>query len=83
MTDQENAIKIAVVEAHIEGLREQQKSHHESNTKRFDTMEGKIDDLAALMNRGRGAYAASMMIAGAIGAFVLKLFGVASSTIGR
>ncbi len=73
MNEQQNAIKIARVEAHIEGLREQQKSHHESNTKRFDSMEDKIDGLVAIMNRGKGAYTASMVLAAALGAFLLTL----------
>ena len=79
MSEQANAIKIARVEAHIEGLREQQKANGERSDKRFDGLETKIDELAALMNRGRGAYTASMLIAGAIGAFVLKLCGALMS----
>lgn len=80
MNERENAIKIAVVEEQIKGLREQQSAHNKITQERFDGMarrfdgvEEKIDDLTTVMNRGKGAYAASMMIAGAIGAFALTL----------
>lgn len=33
----------------------------------------KIDELTAIMNRGRGAFAASMVIAGGLGAIVLAI----------
>lgn len=36
-----------------------------------DALTKKIDELTAIMNRGRGAFAASMIIAGGLGALVL------------
>ena len=86
MSEQSNAIKIAVVDTRvnglekhlqeqINGLREQQTAHNRSTQERFDRVEVKIDDLTAIMNKGKGAWAASMMAAGAIGAFMLKLGG--------
>lgn len=75
---EEHAVKIAVIEEQILGLREQQKAHNDSTQKRFDGMEGKLDDLTAIMNRGRGAYAASMAFAGAIGALLISLITWAS-----
>jgi len=71
--DQANALKIAVIEEQIYGLREQQRAHNESTQKRFDIFEGKMDGLITAMNRGKGAYAASMVFAGIIGAVVLSV----------
>lgn len=67
-----NRVEIAVLKEQISGLREQHRAHNESTQKRFDTLEEKVDSLVAVMNRGRGAYAASMVLAGVIGAVILK-----------
>lgn len=75
----QNALKIAVIEEQILGLREQQRAHNETTQKRLDRMEKKLDELTAIMNRGRGAYAASMALAGIIGAFLIQLFDTAST----
>jgi hypothetical protein len=68
-----NAIKIAVLQEQIVGLREQQKAHNDTTQRRFNGLESKIDDLTAIMNRGRGAYAASMALAAGIGAVLIQL----------
>jgi hypothetical protein len=73
MDEQDNAVKIAVVEEQIKGLREQQSAHNSTTQNRFNVIEAKLDELFAVMNRGRGAYIASVAIAGAIGAFVLSV----------
>ena len=79
MIEQENAIKIAVLQEQIAGLREQQKAHAEATniqlnrvTSRLDTMAQKQDELIAIMNRGRGAFAVSMVVAGIIGGAIVK-----------
>lgn len=69
--EHDNAIRIAVIDEQIAGLREQQKAHNESTQKRFDGMEKKIDELTTVINKGKGAYAASMIMAAAIGAVIL------------
>lgn len=74
--EQENTIRIAVVEEQIKGIREQQRSHNANTLRRFDGIDEKIDELIAVMNRGRGAYAASLMLAGLIGGAVLKMAGL-------
>ena len=79
MTEQENAVRIAVIEEQIQGLRQQQKAHNDSAQRRFDSMERKIDELTAIMNRGKGAYAASMALAAAIGAILIEMANFASS----
>jgi|GEM_PF-3431783 hypothetical protein len=73
MGEQENTIRIAVVEEQIKGMREQQRSHNQSTQRRFDDIDSKMDELIAIINRGRGAYAASLVLAGLIGGFVIKL----------
>ena len=73
MPDAANAIKIAVLEEQLSGLREQQKAHNDLTQSRFDKLTQKIDDLTAIMNRGKGAYAASMAFAGAIGAVIMSV----------
>ncbi len=79
----QNALKIAVIEEQILGLREQQRAHNATTQKRFDGMEKKIDDLTAIMNRGRGAYAASMALAAGIGAMLIEMINLASSFFHR
>lgn len=76
-------VRIAVLEEQIKGIREQQRLHNATTQQRFDALEEKLDELTALMNRGRGAYAASLMLAGAIGAALLKLLGVVVQLHGR
>ena len=62
-----------MVEEQIKGIREQQRSHNQSAQRHFDEIESKMDELIAIINRGRGAYAASMVLAALIGGFILKL----------
>lgn len=76
-----HAVKIAVIEEQIAGLRAQQKAHSDAAQRRFDSMEHKIDELTAIMNRGRGAYAASMALAAIIGALLIKAASVAGSLL--
>ena len=77
--EHQNALRIAVIDEQIHGLREQQRMHNEATQKRFDSMEQKIDELTAIMNRGRGAYAASMALAAAIGAVLLEMVNIITS----
>lgn len=67
----ENAVAIAVINEQISGIREQHKAHNEQTQDKLNSMEHKIDELTAIMNRGKGAYAASMAFAGVIGAAIL------------
>ncbi len=83
MDEAQNAIDIAVLKEQINGLREQQKAHSEATKAQLNGMESKIDELTAVMNRGRGAYAASLVIAGAIGATALALISQISSYFHR
>ena len=71
MQENNNAVKIAVMEEQIRGVRDQQKAHNETTQKRFDELNTKVDELLAALNRGKGAYTASLLLAGAIGAIVI------------
>lgn len=80
----ENALSIAdlrgdikVVKSELDGVREQQKSHHVTTQESFEKLNGKIDELTAVMNRGKGAYAFALMAAGAIGGGMMKLISYA------
>ena len=78
MQENDNAVKIAVLEEQIKGVREQQRAHNDSTQKRFDELNVKLDELTAIMNRGKGAYTASLVLAGAIGATILAVIGYAA-----
>lgn len=75
-----NAIKIAVVEEQVKGVREQQAAHAKDTRERFDltnnkidTLDAKIDELLASLNKGKGAYAMLVIMSGLIGAVVIKV----------
>ncbi len=70
-----HAVRIAVIEEQMLGLREQSRAHNESTQRRLERLEKKLDELTAIMNRGRGAYAASMVFAAGIGAVIMKVIG--------
>lgn len=78
-----NALKIAVIEEQILGLREQQRAHNLSTQRRLDSLEQKLDELTAIMNRGRGAFAASMALAAGIGAIVIEAINFLISSVHR
>lgn len=69
---QHNALKIAVIEEQIYGLRAQQNAHYESALRRFDHMEQKLDKLTAALHQSRGALAAASAIAACVGALMLQ-----------
>jgi hypothetical protein len=78
----ENALSIAdlrgdikVVKSELDGVREQQKSHHTSTQESFKDLGVKIDDLTAVMNKGKGAFAVALMAAGTVGALISKVLG--------
>jgi len=72
----ENTVKIAVLEEQIKGIREQQAVHAKDTRERFDAMGDKLDELLAMMNKGKGAYAVLFLISGALGAAFIKIAGL-------
>lgn len=79
MLEQENRLRIAVLQEQMGGLREQQRAHYDTTQRRFNALEDKIDELTAVLNRGRGAYAASMALAAGIGAFLVAVLELVTS----
>ncbi len=71
--EHQNAIKIAIVETELKGLREQQKAHADEMREGMKEIRGDVAELMAIMNKGRGAFAASVAVAAAIGGFVVLL----------
>lgn len=71
----ENTVKIAVLEEQIKGIREQQANHARDTRERFEEMGDKLDELLAMMNKGKGAYAALFLISGIAGAIFIKVAG--------
>lgn len=69
----ESAVEIAVLKEQILGIREQQKAHAENTDKLFAKLFEEIDELKAAMNRGKGVLAASLSIAGILGAGLMAL----------
>lgn len=69
----DNDIKVAILGEQISGIREQQKAHANATEVRFNSLDDKIDDLTAIMNRGKGAYAASIAFSGVIGAAIVAV----------
>lgn len=91
--ERENAIKIAVLQEQIQGLRAQATAHAATTKEQFDKLDGKVDakfgamgkkvdELLAVMNRGKGAYAASLAMSGVIGAAVLSAINYVSRKVG-
>ncbi len=83
MYESENAIKIAVLQEQLLGLRAQQEHNNHGMQCRLSALEGKIDELTAILNRGRGAYAASMALSAAIGGVLLAGIRIAASYMHR
>lgn len=82
----ENALSIAdlrgdikVVKSELDGVREQQKSHHTTTQASFKEIGSKLDDLTAVMNKGKGAFAVALMAAGTVGALISKILAYAFS----
>ena len=79
VSETENAIKIAVIQEQVFGMRQQQKANNDITQNRFNGIEDKLDELTAVLNRGRGAYAASMALAAAIGGVMIEIINFVTS----
>ena len=71
-----NRVEIAVLKEQISGLREQHRAHSESTSRRFDGVEGKIDQLLEGFNKSKGIGIALVIASGIIGAGLSKIVGV-------
>lgn len=77
------SVQIAVIKEQINGIRAQQAAHAQETRNQFKSIEEfqketntTLSELVAVMNRGKGAYAASLAIAGIIGGGFIKLISV-------
>ena len=77
-----NETKIAVLQIEIAGLREQNKNHAEATQRNFSDNKEEVHALQQdvklileVMNKGRGAYTASLIAAGLIGSAFVSIVG--------
>lgn len=86
----DNAIKVAVAEEQIKGLREQHKSLAEATNKRLDGIENTVNkrldrielsvkDILGTLNKSKGAYAVLIAASGAVSAAILYIISFVSS----
>lgn len=66
------AVQIAVLKEQINGIRAQQAAHAQETRERLTGLETTLQELVAVMNRGKGAFAASLALSGVIGGAVVK-----------
>lgn len=67
--------RLAVVEYEQKNLREQHKAQSDVIVGRLEKIDEKVDELTAVMNRGKGMFTAALLAAGVIGGAVTKLIG--------
>jgi hypothetical protein len=77
----ENEVKIAVMEEQIRGLREQHKVHSLETKRDIGELSKKVDNLITIMNKGKGAYAVAIVIAGAVGVAAYAIIGKVLSAL--
>lgn len=63
---EEAKIKIAILEEQIKGLREQHKAHAVETKKSIDEISGMMNELVALINKGKGAYWITLVFGGSL-----------------
>lgn len=72
MTETPDGERLAKLEVHVEGIREQQKAHSTETNATLKEVMRKVDELTAIMNKGKGAFAFALITAGAVGGIVMK-----------
>lgn len=72
----EQAVKIGKLEEKLEGLRAQQSAHAAETRGAIGDLSKKVDSLFEVMNKGKGAFTMALIVSGAVGAFVAKIFGM-------
>ncbi len=65
--------RIVTLEVELRGLREQQKAHAQSLKDEIKDLRSDIRALTEIMNKGKGAFAFGLMLAGTIGAGAVKI----------
>ena len=77
---QEGRERLVKLEVQLEGLREQQKAHAWETRKAIQELSRKVDELTAIMNKGKGAFTFAIIAAGMVGGIATK---IASSLINK
>lgn len=73
-TQLDQAVKIGKLEEKLEGLRAQQSAHAAETRGAIGDLSKKVDSLFEVMNKGKGAFTMALIVSGAVGAFVAKIF---------
>jgi len=68
-------IKIAVLEEQLKGLRSQQKAHSDEMRHAISDLRSDMQDVLAMMNKGRGALWGFSLLGGVLGAGAIKFMG--------
>ena len=66
--DKEEAIQIAILQTKVDAQGVQLQSYGQQ----LADVKTALDNLTAIMNRGKGAFTASLMLSGIIGAVIMK-----------
>ncbi len=66
----EGQVRIAVLEAELRGLREQQRETAKETKESIANLTRKVDDLTEIMNKGKGAFSFAMLVAAVVGSFI-------------
>lgn len=66
MENKDVSIQVAVLAEQMNGLREQQKSHAETTTREISSLKADIKLLLEALNKGKGAYTTSLIVAGSL-----------------
>jgi hypothetical protein len=66
----EGQVRIAVLEAELRGLREQQRETAKETKESIASLARKVDALTEIMNQGKGAFSFAMFVAAVVGSFI-------------
>lgn len=70
----EHAGKIGALQAEVQGLRAQHKEHSIEIKADIKDLTEKVDDIVAIVNKGKGAWWTALLFAGTIGSLIVKGF---------
>lgn len=73
--------QMALVTQEVNGLREQHKAHAVKMENSIGRIDGKIENMLETINKGKGAFAFTVLTAGAIAALLSKALGFMSTLI--
>lgn len=62
--------RLVKLEVQLQSLREQHNAHAQETKIIIQELVRKVDELTAVMNKGKGAFAFTIMVAGVVGGFI-------------